>query len=227
MDRICRCRAGRGHETGTPAQAHILLAAPFDVARLEVDLPWAIAETAWSPDGQWFVYRTSTNVRGAGDIFGRRGGPGAPSTPLVASNFTELGPTISPNGRWMAYSSNETGQREAFVVPFPNTKEARWPVSVAGGAEPAWSRDGRELFYRNRRGHMVAVRVETERRFSTGESTTLFADTAFRRADVRRQYDVTPDGKRFIMIRPLASRHESRLILVQNFFEELKRLPVK
>ena len=194
---------------------------------LEMDLPWAIAETAWSPDGQWFVYRTSTNVRGAGDILGRRGGPGSPSVPLVASNFTELGPTISPNGRWMAYSSNETGQREVFVVPFPNTKEARWPVSVGGGAEAVWSRDGRELFYRNRRGYMVAVRVETASAFSAGETTTLFADTAFRRADVRRQYDVAPDGKRFIMIRPLASRHESRLILVQNFFEELKRLVAK
>jgi serine/threonine-protein kinase len=194
---------------------------------LEMDLPWAIAETAWSPDGQWFVYRTSTNVRGAGDILGRRGGPGAPSIPLVASNFTELGPTISPNGRWMAYSSNETGQREVFVVPFPNTKEARWPVSVAGGSEPAWSRDGRELFYRNRRGYMVAVRVETESGFSTRETTTLFADTAFERRDVRRQYDVAPDGKRFIMVRPLSSRHERRLILVQNFFEELKRLAPK
>jgi serine/threonine-protein kinase len=194
---------------------------------LEMDLPWAIAETAWSPDGQWFVYRTSTNVRGAGDILGRRGGPGAPSIPLVATKFTELGPTISPNGRWMAYSSNETGRREVFVVPFPNTKEVRWPVSVAGGTEPAWSRDGRELFYRNPRGYMVAVRVETESGFSARETTTLFADTAFDRKDVRRQYDVTPDGKRFIMIRPLASRHASRLILVQNFSEELKRLGAK
>ena len=191
---------------------------------LEIDEPWAIAETAWSPDGQWFVYRTSTNVRGAGDILGRRGGRGSPTTPLVASNFTELGPTISPNGRWMAYSSNETGRREVFVVPFPNTKDARWPVSVAGGSEPAWSRDGRELFYRDPNGNMVAVRVETESGFSVRGSTTLFADTAFPRSDARRQYDVTPDGKRFIMIRPLPSRRESRLILVQNFFEELKRL---
>ena len=194
---------------------------------LEMDLPWAIAETAWSPDGQWFVYRTSTNVRGAGDILGRRGGPGAESVPLVASNFTELGPTISPNGRLMAYTSNETGRREVYVVPFPNTKDARWPVSVGGGSEPAWSRDGRELFYRNARGYMVAVRVETESGFTARETTTLFADTAFRRADVRRQYDVAPDGKRFIMIRPLASRHASRLILVQNFFEELKRVAAK
>ena len=194
---------------------------------LEVDLPWAIAETAWSPDGQWFVYRTSTNVRGAGDILGRRGGPGAPSVPLVASKFTELGPTISPNGRWMAYTSNETGQREVFVVPFPNTKEARWPVSAGGGSEPVWSRDGRELFYRNRRGYLVAVRVETASGFATRETTTLFPDTAFERRDVHRQYDVALDGKRFIMIRPLASRHGTRLILVQNFVEELKRVVAK
>jgi serine/threonine-protein kinase len=191
---------------------------------IEVDEPWALAETAWSPDGQWLVYRTSTNVRGAGDILGRRAGSDSPAAPLVASNFTEVAPAISPNGRWMAYSSSETGRSDVFVVPFPNTKEARWPVSVAGGSEPAWSRDGRELFYRDRQGHMAAVRVETESRFATRETTTLFADTTYQRSFVHRQYDVAPDGKRFIMIRPLASREKSRLILVQNFFEELKRL---
>ena len=194
---------------------------------LELDEPWALAESMWSPDGSSFIFRSSSNVRGAGDIGLRRGPSGTKPTPLLDSRFTELAPAISPNGRWLAYSTNETGRREIFVVPFPNTKDARWPVSVAGGAEPVWSRDGRELFYRDRNGRMVAVRVETGAAFSVGAATPLFADTTFQRADVHRQYDVTPDGKRFIMVRPKNSGHQSRLILVQNFSEELKRLVAK
>ncbi len=191
---------------------------------LELDEEWALAEAAWSPDGEWFIHRTSSNEPGAGDILGHRKGGDAAPVPLVASSFTEFAPTVSPNGRWMAYSSNETGRSEIFVVPFPNAGEAKWPVSVGGGSEPAWSRDGREIFYRNGQGDLVAVRVETEARFSVGTASVLFSATNYRAGAVRRQYDVTPDGQRFILVRSLGAGVESRLILVQNFFEELKRL---
>lgn len=188
---------------------------------LEIDEKYALAETLWSPDGQWLIYRTSSNVTGAGDIVGRRGAKGTQRIPLVASAFTETAPAISPDGHWLAYSSNETGSTEVFVVPFPNTSEARYPVSVGGGAEPVWSRDGRELFYRNAKGSMMAVRVETTPSFSLREAAALFPDSTYFRNLVHRQYDVAPDG-RFLMVRPLRA-HEERLVLVQNFFEELKR----
>ena len=179
-----------------------------------------------SPDGAWFVHRTSSNEPGAGDILaGRPEGEAAP-VPLVATAFTELSPAISPNGRWMAYSSNETGRFEIFVVPFPNAGEAKWPLSVGGGTEPSWSRDGHEVFYRNGQGDMVAVRVEIEPVFSVGPTSVLFSAAAYPAAAVHHQYDVSPDGERFLMIRPKSSATPGQLILVQNFFEELRaRVP--
>jgi serine/threonine-protein kinase len=189
---------------------------------LEVDDESPVAEPLWSPDGEWFIYRTSTNVRGAGDILGHRRGQDAQPVPLVATGFTELAPSFSPDGRWLAYSSTETGASEIFVVPFPNTRDAKWLVSVRGGTEPLWSRDGRELFYRNGQREMVAVRVETDRVFSVGPTSVLFSDADYRRVSARRQYDVAPDGQRFSMIRRVGGGTESRLILVQNFLAELR-----
>jgi serine/threonine-protein kinase len=189
---------------------------------LELDDESAVAEALWSPDGAWFIHRTSSNVQGAGDILGQRRGQYTPPVPLVATGFNEFAPAFSPDGRWLAYSSTETGATEIFVVPFPNTGDAKWLVSVRGGTEPLWSRDGRELFYRNSQGEMVAVRVQTDPVFSVGPASVLFSDAAYRRTSVHRQYDVAPDGERFLMIRRVGGEAESRLILVQNFFEELR-----
>ena len=187
---------------------------------LELDEEWAIAEALWSPDGTWFVHRTSTNVTGSGDILGRRKDRDMKPVPIVASRFTEMAPAIAPNGRWMAYSSFETGRSEIVVVPFPNAGDSKWPVSVGGGSEPLWSRDGRELFYRNGKGELVSVRVETQAAFSVGATSVLFPDKDYARAGVR-QYAVTADGQRFILIRPVGAGRPSRLILVRNAFSGL------
>jgi serine/threonine-protein kinase len=189
---------------------------------LEVDEKWALAETLWSPDRQWLIYRTSSNVQGAGDVKGRQSSKA--TTPLVASKFTEATPAISPDGHWLAYASNEPGHMEVFVVPFPNTSDARWPVSVGGGSEPVWSRDGSELFYRNGKGNLVAARIERTPSFSVRERTVLFPDTIYARSSMHRQYDVSPDGKRFLMVRQVRARNEPRLVLVQDFQQELKSL---
>lgn len=135
--------------------------------------------------------------------------------------FSERTPEISPDGRWLAYSSSETGRSEIVVVSFPNAGEARWPVSVGGGAEPLWSRDGRELFYRNGRRELVSIRVETHGTFSIGATSVVFPDRDYLSLGFRRQYDVTPDGQRFLMIRPVGSGRERRLILVRNAFSGL------
>jgi serine/threonine-protein kinase len=115
----------------------------------------------------------------------------------------------------MAYVSTESGLSEVVVVPFPNASESRWPVSVGGGTEPVWSRDGRELFYRNGKDELVSVRVETEGAFSIGTTSVLFAARDFLRWGTTPQYDVTRDG-RFIMIRPIGAGRPSRLILLRN-----------
>jgi serine/threonine-protein kinase len=191
---------------------------------LELDEEGAVAEALWSPDGEWLIHRLSSNLSGGGDILARRRGRDAATVPLVATGFTELAPALSPNGRWMAYSSNESGATEIFVVPFPNAGDAKWLVSVGGGTEPLWSRDGRELFYRNGARDLVAVPVETGTAFSAGPASVLFSAAPYQAGAVHRRYDVTEDGERFILIRPTSTGVESRLILVQNFFEELGRI---
>ena len=94
---------------------------------------------AWSPDGKWLVFQTDPAQSGAGDILGLRPGIDSAPLPLVATKFTEISPALSPDGRWMAYTSNETGDFEIYVVPFPNTHEAKWGISKGGGIEPLWS----------------------------------------------------------------------------------------
>ena len=142
---------------------------------------------------------------------------------LLASPFSEDLPALSPDGRWLAYASNESGELEVYVRPFPNVNDQNWQVSTDGGTAPVWARDGRELFYL--RGHeMVAVPVETEPSFRSGKLETLF----------RKQhlgfgwghpYDVGPDG-RFLMVTPVSEEQlETReIVLVLNWFEELERL---
>jgi len=103
----------------------------------------------WSPDGKWLLFQTDVDSRGAGDILAMRPGIDVAPVPVVASRFTEISPALSPNGRWLAYVSNETGSDEIYVVPFPNTGTAKWPISASGGTEPAWSHRGNELFYRD------------------------------------------------------------------------------
>ncbi|TDI41410.1 MAG: hypothetical protein E2P02_15070 [Acidobacteria bacterium] len=142
---------------------------------------------------------------------------------LLASPFTENEPALSPDGRWLAYTSNESGEFEVYVRPFPNVNDQNWQVSTDGATAPAWGPNGRELFYLH--GHeMVAVPVETEPSFRVGRPETLFLK---QHLDFGwgRPYDVGADG-RFLMVTPVSEDQlETReIILVLNWFEELERL---
>jgi serine/threonine-protein kinase len=181
----------------------------------------------WSPDRKWLVFVTSVGARGSGDILGIRPGIDTVAVPLVATKFTEVSPALSPDGRWLAYTSNESGQNEIYVVPFPNTGAAKWAVSTHGGSEPCWSHSGRELFYRDGSRNLVAVEVKNMPTFSLGRSTTLFPAAEFSALDLSPQYAVARDDRRFLMIRPLASGAPDKLIVVENWFEELKAKPRK
>ena len=180
-----------------------------------------LVEALWSPDGEWRIYRT-TNPGGI-DILALRPGQDTVPLPLVVTEFIEDQATLSPDGRWLAYASNETGRDEIYVVPFPNAGDAKWAASTSGGIEPLWSHSGQELFYRNGLNEMVAVQVDTEPTFAPGQPEVLFSATEFRSDLSHREYDVTADDERFIMIRETGDvRAAAKLIWVQNFFEELK-----
>jgi serine/threonine-protein kinase len=178
----------------------------------------------WSPDGKWLIFVTNNSALGSGDILGVRPGIDSASVPLAATKFTELAPALSPNGRWLAYASNETGQFEIYVVPFPNTGAAKWAVSTRGGTEPLWSHGGSELFYRDGSGELMAVEVKTTTTtFSHGRQTPLFSANRFDSQSLGLQYAVAPDDQRFLMIRPLATGTPDKLIVVLNWLEELKK----
>jgi len=135
-------------------------------------------------------------------------------------------PEVSPDGRWLAYQSSESGRNEVYVRPFPDVNSGRWQISTAGGTGPLWSRDGRELFYLAGAGSIVGVPIDTTTGFAVGRPAVLIEGDYV--AGPGRTYDVSPDGRRFLMLRDLESDagepSSHQIILVQNWFEELKRL---
>ncbi len=184
-----------------------------------------LGEGLQSRDGRWLLARTFINVPGAGDIIAFRPGVDSGPSPLVATKFTEASPAVSPDGRWLAYSSNESGRHEVYVSPFPKVGDARWQISASGGTEPRWAHSEHELFYRSGSGDMVAAEVRTSGSFSVSSRRPLFSAAPYAALGVHQTYDVGPDDKRFIMIRTNGSRNgdqRDELIVVKNWFEELK-----
>jgi serine/threonine-protein kinase len=177
--------------------------------------------TAVSPDGRWLLFRTDNQASGAGDILGLRLGIDTVPRVLVASKYEDLSPAISPDGRWMAYSSNESGRHEIYVRPFPETSVAKFQVSLDGGTEPRWSRTGRELFYHSARGKLVSVPVVPGPTFVKGAPVDLFDVTGYAASVYSQSYDVSADGKRFLMLHVVGDPRPEAVV-VFNFLEELK-----
>ena len=153
---------------------------------------------------------------------------------LLDAEFREAAPALSPDGRWMAYDSLETGTPTIYVQPFPNIDDGLWNVSLGFGVYPVWSPDGRELFYRGRTDLMVA-QIETEPTFSSRTPEPLFSLSGYEIGGpgIGRRFDLAPDGDRFIVRKPGTAEQTSDddpfngLIFVENWFEELKaRVPV-
>ena len=152
----------------------------------------------------------------------------SPAEPLVHTLFDEGNPEISPDGRYLAYQSNESRQFEIYVRPFPRVNDGRWEVSTGGGTRPAWSRDGRELFYLDKANTLMAVSVQTTgSTFSAGTPRRVF-DTPYAAPAYSRTYDVSPAGRRFLMIKESAGAGQpsattpATMVVVLNWFEELK-----
>ena len=138
--------------------------------------------------------------------------------------FNEKLPAISPDGRWVAYQSTESGGMEIYVRPFPNVSAGRWQISVGGGFAPLWSRNGQEIYYRNDRS-LMAVAVKTAPTFTPAAPEALFRLGSYVLAGTRGiRYDVAPDG-RFLMLKDEDGREtRDRIVVVQHWFEELRRV---
>jgi len=145
---------------------------------------------------------------------------------LLSASHEETGATLSPDGRWMAYVSDESGTNEVYVRPFPDAGASRQQLSRAGGTQPLWSHSGREIFYINGDGSMVAARVVTEPTFRIEGESALFAVTGEQDA-VYRVYDVSRDDQRFLMLLRIEQDDDGasdRLILVRNWYTELAEI---
>jgi serine/threonine-protein kinase len=193
---------------------------------------------SWSGDGKALIlsaYDSSLESRNTWDIGMLLMEGDHKYKPLLSGKYKECQPQTSPDGRWLAYTSDESGKDEIYVRAFPEVDKGRWPVSTGGGANPLWSPDSRELFYRNGDA-VMAVSIKTEPSFTLETPKVLFTGTYVSHSDLGTAWDISPDGKRFLMIKPPASTAAAptaagprpKINIVLNWLEELKqRVPVK
>jgi serine/threonine-protein kinase len=177
---------------------------------------------SWSPDGTKLAY-TELGDEGRWDIWifsmeNKRAEPPFPET-----GFNESAPVFSPDGRFLAYVSDETNEDEVYVRAYPGP--GKWQISSGGGREPVWSPDGTEIYYRGQ-GWVMAVPVATEPTFQLEKPRPLFEAPYADAGATYANYDVTPDGQSFVMVRTDEELASTRLVVVLNWFEELRsRIP--
>ncbi len=181
-----------------------------------------VDEALWTPDGRYLIYRTGI-ADGFRDIHAM-GLSDSSHVPLVVNRFDAYSPALSPASRWLAYVSRESGQEEIYVRPFPDTDRARWLVSTAGGSQPVWAHSGRELFYINAEGMLVAVELEASNAVSAGQQRELFPVSPFSIAPLHQSYAITPDDRHFVMLQLSSAGEVPDLVVVLNWFEELKEM---
>ena len=181
-----------------------------------------INEAVYSPDGEWLVFRQGS---APADIYGIRLGTDSVATPLIATDFNELEFNISPDGRWLAYTSSESGRLEVYVRPFPDVTASRLQISTEGGREPVWSRSGDELLFRDAAAQLVSVRFATGEPLRVESQEVLFSVIRFLQGNGRPQYDISSDGSRLVMLATGSVEDGGELILVNNWADEvLERL---
>ena len=190
--------------------------------------------TSTTPDGDiLLLFGASGNNKNAMDLFTLSlKDPAHKAEPLIAAEGMDFGAEVSPDGKWLAYHSNVSGEFQVYVRPFPKVEDSRRQISTAGGTRPAWSRNGRELFYLDRDGMLtsVAITAAPGAAFEAGPPARILNRKYYLGASLLgldlRAYDISPDGQRFLMIKdpesPAPVTQPASLVLVLNWAEELK-----
>jgi len=178
---------------------------------------------SFSPDGKLLAFAQS-HPETKWDIWLLNMDNERRAEPFLRTEFDEYDPMISPDGQWLAYTSNESGQFEVYVQSMPDGGR-KWVISTEGGREPLWAQNGRELFYRDK-DRMMAVAVETEVVFAAERPRLLF-DASGTRGPAgygTPNFDITPDGQHFVMMRRSEASAPTQINVVLNWFKELERL---
>lgn len=193
------------------------------------DHPQPLWEAQMSPDNKWLLARTggTSTVPGGRDVWAIKPGSDTTPIPLIVTGFDEKAVSVSPDGRWLVYESNETGRNEVYVRPFPDVDGGKWQVSTAGGVMPVWARSGRELFYVTPTNELIAARLATGGAFAVSDRTPLFTIVPallFRQDEQYPLYDVAPGDQRFLFLRGVDVRiTEPEVILVENWAQGLQK----
>lgn len=184
--------------------------------------PRSVDEGSWSSDGRWFLFRAGS---GSGrDVMGIRPGVDSAPTPLVATDAQEYAPSVSADGKWLAYGSDASGRDEVFVSPFPETGGGRIQVSVNGGNEPVWSPSGLELYYRDEKANLVAVTFESGTILRVRDRRVLFSTRTYHTDTRHWGYVAARDGAFYFFEQSVPS--SAPTVVIQNWLEELKaKLP--
>jgi len=189
---------------------------------LVVDLDRNIHYAEWSRDGTWLVLSVEGGP-GSDDIYVLRPGRDSAARPLLAESFNEFTPALSPDGRWLAYVSDESGRGEVYLRPFPDVTAGRWQLSVDGGIEPIWDAGGRALYFRTFDGREIRI-VDLAAGPGGARVRTLVrlpAEDDFERNPRNRLYDVAPGGRFLMVQRAGATDVSGDLVVVLNWLSEL------
>jgi serine/threonine-protein kinase len=191
--------------------------------------------TSWSPDGRTLLFTQRLGLAAPvnRDVWTLTLGDSTPAArPFLVSDSDESSAELSPDGRYIAYESNQSGRTEVYVQPFPGPGR-RELISTDGGGQPLWARNGRELFYRasgpGPMMRMMVVDVTLGHAFTAGKPRVLWETMRARypAGTGGRTYDIAPNGRRFVMIQQRDSAPQppvTHVVLVQNWLDELKRL---
>jgi serine/threonine-protein kinase len=182
---------------------------------------------AVSPDGRQLIFSEETSQTGI-DLMALQLDGTRRVSPLLRSKFNERNGTISPNGHWLAYEADDSGRFEIYMRPYPDVNSSLALVSTDGGTRPLWTRDGKELIYVSPTGALMSVGVKLGSTWSATKPSVVVKEGYLTNPPWwGRSYDVSPDGRRFLMIKeggPSGTASPASLVVVQHWFEELKRL---